>query len=140
MLIFQDIDNDEKAEKYYFQLLNTLNDNDPHIQRCLHNFGIVAYKRSDYSVALDYLQQALDLELVSNVCEQSFIRSIYTWIVNIYFTQNNLERDFDNYNEALKYKSELDCRDRNIETGLYANIANIYTLQEQYNLALENQK
>jgi tetratricopeptide (TPR) repeat protein len=87
ILIFQDIDNDENAEKYYFQLLNTLNDNDPHIQHCLHNFGILAYKRSDFSVALDYLQQALDLELVSNVCEQLFIRSIYTWIGNIYFTQ-----------------------------------------------------
>ncbi len=48
-----------------------------------------------------------------------------------------LKNAFDNYNEALKYKSELDCRDRIIETGLYANIVNIYTLREQYDLALE---
>lgn len=135
--ILKDIGNDEKAEKYYLELLNTLNENDPLIQRCLHNFGILAYRRSDFDTALEYLQQALDLEFVSNIYEQSFIRSIYTWIGNVYFTQNNLQYAFNNYNQALKFKSEIDCRDRIIETGLYANIANIYTLRGEYDLALE---
>ena len=62
---------------------------------------------------------------------------VSTWIGNVYSTQNKLEHAFDSYNEALKYKSEIDCRDRIIETGLYANIANIYTLRGQYVLALE---
>ena len=135
--ILKDIGDDGKAEKYYSQLLNTLNEDDPHIQRCYHNFGILAYRKSDFETALKYFRQALDMELRWEKCEPSFIRNIYTWIGNVYFTQSNLQSAFENYNKALNYQSELDCRDRMIETALYANIASVYTLWEQHELALE---
>ena len=135
--ILKDIGDDKKAEKYYSQFLNSLNENDPHIQRCYHNFGILAYRKSDLSTALTYFQQALDLELQWDKCEPSFLCNIYNWMGNVYYAQENLDKAFENYKQALTYKSELDCRDRSIETAACANLANMYTLRGEYQLALE---
>ena len=135
--ILKDTNRNEEAAKYYFQLMNAVDDGDPLIQRCLHNLALLRYKQCDYQSTLEYLQWALDLELVSLEREESFIRSIYNWIGNVLLMRQDFDRALENYNEGLKHQSEIDIRDRLGEIRLLANMANVYTCQQRYELALE---
>ncbi|CAF3672713.1 unnamed protein product [Rotaria socialis] len=135
--ILKDTNRTVEAAKYYFELMNVVEDGDPLIQRCLHNLALLRYKQCDYESTLEYLQIALDLEVVSSEREESFICSIYNWIGNVFLMRQNFDRALENYNEGLKHKSKIDSRDQLGEIKLYANIANVYTYQKRYELALE---
>ena len=135
--ILKDTNRNEQAEKYYIELMSTVDDDDPLIQRCLHNLAILRYKECNYNSALEYLQWALNLENVSSEREESFIRSIYNWMGNIYLIKQNFDRALHFYEEGLKHKSEIDPRDRLGEIKLYGNIASAYICQQRYELALE---
>lgn len=135
--ILKDTSRNAEAAKYYFELMNALEDGDPLIQRCLHNLALLRYKQCDYESTLEYLQWALDLELVSSKREESFISSIYNWIGNVFLMRQKFDRALEHYNEALKHKSNLDSRDQIGKFKIYANIANVYTYQQRYELALE---
>jgi tetratricopeptide (TPR) repeat protein len=134
-LLYQMGDKD-KAKQYFKQLLNnqqSLTDLD--ISSCYRGLGAIAFAQDEFENALE--NHFKELEIYQNSSPpvpQFYIGDCYICIGNIYRYTNQLDKALQYQEKALNLLPE----DHPSYPNIYRNIADIYSDQKKYDLAVEN--
>jgi tetratricopeptide (TPR) repeat protein len=94
----------------------------------------------EYNSSLEYYQEALSLTLDLNESEKKplEVNCIYANIAELYKEMNLSKEAIANYKNALKYVEKHDASDYKSLSSSYQDMANIYYIEEDYNLSIAN--
>ena len=96
----------------------------------------------DYNSTLVYYKKALALTLDSNDSEDlpQTVDHIYSSIADVYRKMNKNQKSLEYQTKVLKYLEEKDDEDYNSLATVYFEIGEIYYVEKDYNLSIENYK
>ncbi|CAF1184274.1 unnamed protein product [Didymodactylos carnosus] len=125
-----------EAEQYYLVLLNETSPEDPYIATIHNNIGLIYNDMGDYSKALTYYEQALELELKRLGSNHPFVATTYNNIGGVYNEMRDYSKALTYYERALELKLKtLDPNHPDVAAA-YNNIGGVCDDMGDYSKAL----
>ncbi|CAF3911197.1 unnamed protein product [Rotaria sp. Silwood2] len=138
--IYEQKDDSTNALSHYDQSLNNyltyLPISDPILCPTYSNIGLILKKRGNYNSALEFLQHALDIDLIAPKPDQLEIAILYINIGGVYDAQGKFTEALENYENALEIVRKHLPPCHPLIGATHNNIGLVYSSMKDYSNAL----
>ncbi|CAF2549946.1 unnamed protein product [Rotaria sp. Silwood2] len=138
--IYEQKDDSTNALSHYDQSLNNyltyLPISDPILCSTYSNIGLILKKRGNYNSALEFLQHALDIDLIAPKPDQLEIAILYINIGGVYDAQGKFTEALENYENALEIVRKHLPPCHPLIGATHNNIGLVYSSMKDYSNAL----
>ncbi|CAF1192313.1 unnamed protein product [Didymodactylos carnosus] len=135
-LLLQKMGKYVEAEQYYLVLLNETSPEDPYIATIHNNIAVVYKNMGDYSKALTYYEQTLELELKTLGPNHPSMATTYNNIGGIYNDMGDYSKALTYYEQTLELQLKTLGPNHPSVATTYNNIGKVYNDMGDYAKAL----
>ncbi|CAF3840314.1 unnamed protein product [Adineta steineri] len=135
-LLLNELDQVDRAGKYFDMLLKSLPHDHPDIAAVYHNIGIVHEKKDELDLALKNYEIAYEMRQKQLPSNHPHIASSLNNIGLIYKAKGDFNTALDYFQEALKIDENLNSDDNLQKAMKIENIGRVYTDREDFDTAL----
>ncbi|CAF1541544.1 unnamed protein product, partial [Didymodactylos carnosus] len=126
-----------KAERYFTRLINDTLPNDPVMSTFYNNIGLVYNDQGQYSQALKYYEQSLEIRLKTLGPNHSIVAITYNNIGGVYNDQGEYSQALKYYEQSLEIRLKILGPNHPSVAKTYNNIGTVYKDQGEYSQALK---
>ncbi|CAF0891158.1 unnamed protein product [Didymodactylos carnosus] len=126
-----------KAERYFGRLINDTSPNDPLMGAVYNNIGLVYKYQGEYSKALKYYEQTLEIHLKTMGTNHPSVATTYSNIGDVYQDQGEYSQALKYYQQTLEIELKTLGPNHPSVATTYSNIGGVYHDQGEYSQALK---